>query len=100
MPYTALDIIERGFTSGLFGKELLYHVKEELSGHSSLNTVDLPQIRAWITKFERMFAQAQWKRGRLAPGFHLEAEDLCPDFFQIPALSAGFQSWEGNANDS
>ena len=100
MPYTVLDIIERGLTSGLFGKELLCHVKEEISGHPSFINVDLPQIRAWIAKFERMFAQAQWKRGRLAPGFHLEAEDLSPDSFQIPALSAGFQSWERNTTDS
>ena len=94
MPYSVLDIIERGFTSGLFGEQLRRHVENNLADEPAFASVDPKQIQSWITKFERMFAQAQWKRGRLAPGFHLEAEDLSPDFFRIPPLSAGFRSWE------
>lgn len=94
MPYMVLDIIERGFTSGLFGDQLMRHVENKLAGDPAFTAVDPEQIRAWIAKFERMFAQAQWKRSRLAPGFHLEAEDLSPDSYRIPPLSAGFRSWE------
>ncbi|MBR2695253.1 MAG: NAD(+) synthase [Thermoguttaceae bacterium] len=94
MPYTALDIIERGFTSGLFGERLLHNVTEKLSGNHDLISVTSEQIQAWIAKFEQMFAKAQWKRSRLAPGFHIETEDLSPDFYRIPILSAGLHSWK------
>ena len=94
MPYTVLDIVERGFTSGLFGEQLRREVGEKLSGIPDFVSVTPEQIQTWIAKFERMFAQAQWKRSRLAPGFHLETEDLSADSYRLPALSAGFLSWE------
>ncbi len=94
MPYTVLDIIERGITAGLFGGQLRLHVEKQLSDYPALADAGQEKLKSWIAKFERMFAQAQWKRCRCAPGFHLEAEDLHPDSYRLPNLSAGFQAWE------
>jgi NAD+ synthase (glutamine-hydrolysing) len=95
MPYTVLDIIERGMTiHRLFGPELLHFVQEELKEQPSLVGIEKNQLETWISKFESLFSQAQWKRGRLAPGFHLDAEDLSPNYYHLPILSAGFRTWE------
>lgn len=91
MPYAVLDIIERGIVENrLFGKDLEDFIQTRLDSLDSFRNADCEQISAWIRKFERMFTQSQWKRYRYAPGFHLENEDLNPDYFRLPSLSAGF----------
>lgn len=95
MPYTVLQVIERGITVHLLlGAELRNYVARHLQNLPGFSDVKEEQIDAWVVKFQRLFAQSQWKRFRYPMGFHLESEDLNPDCYMIPPLSSGFQAWD------
>ena len=95
MPYTVLEIIERGITVHSFlGAELRSFVARQLQNLPGFADTKEEQIDAWVTKFQRLFAQSQWKRFRYPMGFHLESEDLNPDSYMIPPLSSGLQTWD------
>ncbi len=85
MPYTILVEIER---------EAIYQRK---SPEEVLNTLinrqltDEKVLKQYINRFFTLWAQAQWKRERLAPSFHLDDFNIDPrSWFRFPILSGGF----------
>lgn len=49
------------------------------------------QLKAWVTKFFRLWCRNQWKRERYAPSFHLDDKNLDPKTWcRFPILSGGF----------
>ncbi|MEM9325502.1 MAG: NAD(+) synthase [Bacteroidota bacterium] len=56
--------------------------------------VDYPksQLKAWITKFFRLWSYNQWKRERIAPSFHVDDFNVDPrTWCRFPILSGGFE---------
>jgi NAD+ synthase (glutamine-hydrolysing) len=86
MPYDILDAIEA------------LAIRDHLPPTEVWNAMcqkrpDIPQqdLRNWITKFFRLWAQNQWKRERFAPSFHLDDRNLDPrSWCRFPIISAGF----------
>lgn len=49
------------------------------------------QLKAWISKFFRLWSINQWKRERLAPSFHVDDFNVDPrTWCRFPILSSGF----------
>ena len=88
MPYPLLDAIER---------IAIRDKKMPLEAYAQLR-VDHPdlapaQLRAWITKFYRLWSRNQWKRERYAPSFHVDDKNLDPKTWcRFPILSGGYEA--------
>lgn len=84
MPYPVLDAIERS----AIGR--LETPAETLASVSKSFPDDSPeQLAAWIDRFWRLWRASQWKRERMAPGFHLDTHSVDPRAWRRwPILSA------------
>jgi NAD+ synthase (glutamine-hydrolysing) len=88
MPYDVLERIER------------YLVRDRLGPDDILQTLayDFPEIPPgtltdYLNKFFRLWAQSQWKRERLAPGFHLDDASVDPKTWcRFPIFSAPYKA--------
>lgn len=83
MPYPVLVAIER------------LAIKEKKSPKAIYNALksDFPtnEVKTWIRKFFRLWAQNQWKRERIAPSFHLDDFNVDPrTWCRFPILSSAF----------
>ncbi len=91
MPYAVLERIER------------YLVRDRLGPDDILQTLafDFPgearaTLAAYCDKFFRLWAQSQWKRERMAPGFHVDDESLDPKTWcRFPILSRPYGVGDG-----
>lgn len=84
MPYPVLDAIERS----AIGR--LETPAETLALVSKLFPDESPdQLAIWIDRFWRLWRASQWKRERMAPGFHLDTHSVDPRAWRRwPILSA------------
>lgn len=87
MPYEVLDgieqlaIIERRPIS-----DVLHEVTLRFEQYSK------EDLKLWVERFYRLFAQNQWKRERYAPSFHVDDANLDPKTWcRFPILSGGFR---------
>ena len=86
MPYPLLDAIEK---LAIRDKKLPVEVWELMCEMQP--EYDKEQLRAWVTKFFRLWSRNQWKRERYAPGFHVDDKNLDPKTWcRFPILSSGF----------
>jgi len=86
MPYHILVAIER------------QAIKEYKSPHEVLKALindelaSKEELKAYITKFYRLWSRNQWKRERIAPSFHLDDFNVDPrTWCRFPILSSGFE---------
>ena len=85
MPYPLIVAIERLAIRERYSPRQVYHIlqKQELA--------PAEKLREYITKFFRLWSRNQWKRERLAPGFHLDDFNVDPrSWCRFPILSGGF----------
>lgn len=86
MPYPILNRIEN-----LFVREKnspLESYQELLKTESSYQKTDLAK---WVVRFYTMWSRSQWKRERLAIGFHLDNYNLDPNgWIRFPVISQAF----------
>ncbi len=88
MPYPILERIER------------YLVRDRLGPDDILQTLafDFPdrplaELKGFCNKFFQLWSKNQWKRERLAPGFHLDDESLDPkSWCRFPILSRPYST--------
>ncbi|QDT68356.1 Glutamine-dependent NAD(+) synthetase [Planctomycetes bacterium MalM25] len=73
MPYPVLEEIERSAIARLEDRAKTVRVVTER--HSDYSA---EQIEAWVDRFWTLWRASQWKRERLAPGFHLDTHSLDP----------------------
>ncbi|HEY4058083.1 MAG TPA: NAD(+) synthase [Kofleriaceae bacterium] len=86
MPYDVLEAVE---DSAIRDKHTPLEVYEELSPRYP-NVTPL-QLATWIERFFKLWCRNQWKRERLAPGFHLDDRNLDPrSWCRFPILSGNF----------
>jgi NAD+ synthase (glutamine-hydrolysing) len=57
----------------------------------SFPEVPVPQVKAWVDRFEQLWRTSQWKRERFAPSFHLD------DFSVDPKTFCRFPIFSGNS---
>lgn len=73
MPYTVLDVIERGFVHNkLSSDQIMMSLRLEFPG------IEAAQLRQWLDLFYQKWSQSQWKRERLAMSFHLDDYSVDP----------------------
>ena len=86
MPYDVLEAVE---DSAIRDKHTPLEVFEELTPRYA-NVTPL-QLATWIERFFKLWCRNQWKRERLAPGFHLDDRNLDPrSWCRFPILSGNF----------
>ncbi len=100
MPYEVLDCLEESLMELRLDPDNAYRRLIEL--FADLHGPQ--QLRTWTAKFCRLFTQAQWKRERYAPAFHLDDRNLDPKTWaRFPILSGSFQAelaeMEAGANE-
>jgi NAD+ synthase (glutamine-hydrolysing) len=86
MPYDVLDEIEE------------YAIRDKKSPiecykllQAKYSQYSKEQLKAWTTKFFKLWCRNQWKRERYAPSFHLDDKNLDPKTWcRFPILSGGF----------
>jgi NAD+ synthase (glutamine-hydrolysing) len=87
MPYVVLDVIER---LAIARRRPMPVVLEEVTRR--FENYEEADLRLWVGRFYRLFAQNQWKRERYAPSFHLDDANLDPKTWcRFPILSGGFR---------
>lgn len=84
MPYPILDQIE---------KAAIRDYKSPVEVFKTLRGLhDDATLKAYITKFFKLWSRNQWKRERYAPSFHLDDENLDPKTWcRFPILSGSFR---------
>ncbi|MBT1687325.1 NAD(+) synthase [Dawidia soli] len=83
MPYAVLAEIERWAIQERKSPVEVYHHLQHVG--------EPAQVKAWITKFFRLWSINQWKRERIAPAFHLDDINVDPrTWCRFPILSSGF----------
>jgi NAD+ synthase (glutamine-hydrolysing) len=87
MPYDVLDACERAaIRDKRSPAETLTVLRAQFAAHGEA------ELRAWVTRFFRLWSRNQWKRERYAPSFHLDDENLDPKTWcRWPILSGGFE---------
>ncbi len=87
MPYDVLESVE---DSAIRDKHTPIEVLQELL---PLYPQYRPlQLALWIQRFFVLWCRNQWKRERLAPGFHLDDRNVDPrSWCRFPILSGGFE---------
>ena len=86
MPYTVLVQIEK-LAIGQHLNPL--QVFEKLRAGINIST---DQLIKYIVKFYQLWSRNQWKRERIAPGFHLDEYNIDPKTWcRFPILSSGFE---------
>jgi NAD+ synthase (glutamine-hydrolysing) len=87
MPYDFLEAVE---DSAIRDKHTPLQVLQELQPRYAQHTP--VQLAVWIERFFRLWCRNQWKRERIAPGFHLDDRNLDPrSWCRFPMLSGGFE---------
>jgi NAD+ synthase (glutamine-hydrolysing) len=88
MPYSVLDALEHAAVAGRQPPEQAYQgLLAALPGE------DPVRLREWTRRFYRLWAHAQWKRERLAVGFHVDDHNVDPrSWCRWPVLNGGFES--------
>ncbi len=87
MPYDVLEAVE---DAAIRDKRMPLEVLDELEPRFPQYTA--AQLGLWIERFFRLWCRHQWKRERLAPGFHLDDRNLDPrSWCRFPILSGGFE---------
>jgi NAD+ synthase (glutamine-hydrolysing) len=87
MPYDLLEAVE---DSAIRDKRMPLEVLQELEPRFPQHS--LADLAVWIERFFRLWSRHQWKRERLAPGFHLDDRNLDPrSWCRFPILSGGFE---------
>lgn len=83
MPYSIMDIIERGFV----GEKKSFEELTEMLTKKDPN-ISKSQAEELVKKFLSLWRQNQWKRERYAPSFHLDDQSLDPKTWcRFPILS-------------
>lgn len=85
MPYSVMRDIE---------EQAIFLKKSPAQTFTALRTKypESTQLKAFISKFYRLWAANQWKRERLAPSFHLDDWNVDPrTWCRFPILSSGFE---------
>lgn len=87
MPYEVLDALEESLVlNRVTAHEAYANLIDEFGSSWSHR-----QLRAWTTRFLKLFAISQWKRERYAPSFHLDDRSLDPKTWaRFPILSGNF----------
>ncbi len=86
MPYPVLLEIEKLAIRDKKSPTVIY---KTLNKHLS---VPGETLKAYITKFFRLWSRNQWKRERLAPSFHFDDFNIDPrSWMRFPILSSGFE---------
>lgn len=87
MPYLVLDAIERAAIRDKRSPQEVFEFMQVEFSHYQRS-----QLKTWVIRFFKLWAQNQWKRERYAPSFHLDDENLDPKTWcRFPILSGGFQ---------
>ena len=86
MPYPLLDAIERA---------AIRDKKDPVEVYARMRALfpdlDAATLRAWVSRFFRLWCRHQWKRERYAPSFHVDDENLDPKTWcRFPILSGGY----------
>ena len=91
MPYLVLNLIENAVIRDKKDVRTAFRTVQAEAGKQGLNCSDR-QLAEWMILFYRRWTQSQWKRNRLAGGFHLDQYDVSPFLWsRFPVLSDGFQ---------
>lgn len=86
MPYALMVQIEE---LAIFNRLSVRDVFETLKTKAEYSEADL---RKFVGKFFRLWQRNQWKRERLAPGFHLDEFNVDPKTWcRFPILGGGFE---------
>ncbi|MFK7971018.1 MAG: NAD(+) synthase [Bacteroidia bacterium] len=84
MPYPMLERIEELAIGQYLAPEEVFRALQGVA--------DDDLLKAWITKFFRLWSRNQWKRERYAPSFHLDDKNLDPKTWcRFPILNGGFR---------
>lgn len=87
MPYDVLGVIER---LAVIERRPVAAVFDEVCRRFEQHSKE--DLKLWVARFYRLFAQNQWKRERYAPSFHLDDANLDPKTWcRFPILSGGFR---------
>jgi len=87
MPYDVLEAVE---DSAIRDKNTPVDVLQELIPRYP--GVTPLQLATWIERFFKLWCRNQWKRERLAPGFHLDDRNVDPrSWCRFPIVSGGFE---------
>lgn len=92
MPYSLLEIIERGAVfQKLTGSPLRDYVRGEARKITELADFSDERLEGQIEKFGRLFARSEWKRHRGAPAFRLDDVHFSSDDPNaLPLLTGDF----------
>ncbi len=83
MPYPVLERIERYFVRDRLGPADICQLLSR-----DFREVDGRQLSDWVEKFMKLWSRSQWKRERIAPGFHLDEISLDPkSYCRYPILN-------------
>jgi NAD+ synthetase len=87
MPFPVLDSIRRqALLQRRRPKGILINLLDEFKQFEQEDLV------IWIKRFYSLFSRNQWKRERMAVGFHIESESLDPKTFsRFPVLNSGLK---------
>jgi NAD+ synthase (glutamine-hydrolysing) len=88
MPYPILNALERwAFYERLSPADCVTQLTKVYGSHFPAAKLD-----EFAHRFFRLWARNQWKRGRYAPGFHVDDYSLDPkSWLRFPILSAGLE---------
>lgn len=88
MPYLVLDALERSAVVGRQSPEQAYRgLLAALPGEDPI------RLKEWTRRFYRLWAHAQWKRERLAVGFHVDDHNVDPrSWCRWPVLNGAFEA--------
>jgi NAD+ synthase (glutamine-hydrolysing) len=86
MPYVILERIERLLVRDKASPaDILASLRDEFPSEGA------SRLEGYLCRFLRLFSANQWKRERMAVGFHLDDESLDPKTWcRFPVLSGGF----------
>lgn len=85
MPFEVLDDIRRQVLLKRRRPKMIF--VNLCASHTEYRKEDLA---AWLRKFYELFNRNQWKRERMAAGFHIEAESMDPrSFSRFPIFAKG-----------
>ena len=88
MPYEILNAIEQMFLVDRHSpREIFLRLSDEYQ-----NLYAPSELKMWVKRFFTLWARNQWKRERIAPGFHLDNYSLDPkSACRFPIFSGGFE---------
>lgn len=85
MPYELLDFIRSAQQVDNLSKR---EIKEKLFNEESFKLYDKNQLMLYVERYFQLYQRNQWKRERIATGFHLEVDSCCPKTYRrYPVLS-------------